>query len=481
MPDKKSHHRIWSYGSNTVISSIVFLALLVFVVLIAERHPWRVDLTESGSFSLSQQTRKILDSLQEPIVIKAFYASLGPERAQARDLLETYQYHNKNVRYEFIDPDRQPEVARQYDIRSYGTLVLEGYQKKQTVQRADEESLSNAIFKLSRSREKKIYFLTGHGEHSIKDADKNGYSSLDAALTKENYQIAGLNLMQQAQVPDDAALLIVAGPTKPLLPPEVESLKQYLGRNGKLLLLLDPYQDGGLKALLESHGVELKEDIVIDKLSRVFGGSFLMPVVMEYGFHKITDGFNVATFYPEARSVRIAKKAPDGVHLLLLASTSQEAWAETDRDMLNQGQASFDANQDVVGPVPIAALAEIEQSKAQSQGVDAKPTAEETTETELDATDRDKAKALLVVIGDSDFVDNTHFGLSGNGDFFLNVVNFLAEEETLITIEPREKKGQPLILTQTQARSLLWVSLVLVPLTILLIGFAVYRVRRSQR
>ena len=179
-----------------------------------------------ASFSLSQQTRKILDSLQEPIVIKAFYASLGPERAQARDLLETYQYHNKNVSYEFIDPDRQPEVARQYDIRSYGTLVLEGYQKKQTVQRADEESLSNAIFKLSRSREKKIYFLTGHGEHSIKDADKNGYSSLDAALTKENYQIAGLNLMQQAQVPDDAALLIVAGPTKPLLPPEVESLKQ---------------------------------------------------------------------------------------------------------------------------------------------------------------------------------------------------------------------------------------------------------------
>jgi ABC-type uncharacterized transport system involved in gliding motility auxiliary subunit len=481
MPDKKSHHRIWSYGSNTVISSIVFLALLVFVVLIAERHPWRVDLTESGSFSLSQQTRKILDSLQEPIVIKAFYASLGPERAQARDLLETYQYHNKNVSYEFIDPDRQPEVARQYDIRSYGTLVLEGYQKKQTVQRADEESLSNAIFKLSRSREKKTYFLTGHGEHSIKDADKNGYSSLDAALTKENYQIASLNLMQQAQVPDDAALLIVAGPTKPLLPPEVESLKQYLERNGKLLLLLDPYQDGGLKALLESYGVELKEDIVIDKLSRVFGGSFLMPVVMEYGFHKITDGFNVATFYPEARSVRIAKKAPDGVHLLLLASTSQEAWAETDRDMLNQGQASFDANQDVVGPVPIAALAEIEQSKAQSQGVDAKPTDEETSETELDATDRDKAKALLVVIGDSDFVDNTHFGLSGNGDFFLNVVNFLAEEETLITIEPREKKGQPLILTQTQARSLLWVSLVMVPLMILLIGFAVYRVRRSQR
>jgi ABC-type uncharacterized transport system involved in gliding motility auxiliary subunit len=477
MPDKKSHHRSWSYGSNTVISSIVFLALLVFLALIAERHPWRLDLTESGSFTLSQQTQKILDSLQEPIVIKAFYASLGPERAQAKDLLESYHYHSKNVIYEFIDPDRQPEVARQYEIRSYGTLVLEGYQKKQTVQRADEESLSNAIFKLGRSQEKKIYFLTGHGEHSIKDADKSGYSSLDAALTKENYQVADLNLLQQAQVPDDAALLIVAGPGKPLLPPEVDSLQKYLERNGKLLVLLDPYQDGGLKALLQSYGLELQDDIVIDKLSRVFGGSFLMPVVMEYGFHKITDGFNVATFYPEARSVRIAQQAPDGVHLLLLASTSQEAWAETDREMIKQGQAGFDADRDLAGPVPIAALAEIERSKAQAKG----SAAGAISETQLSAGDRDKGKALLVVIGDSDFADNTHFGLAGNGDFLLNVVNFLAEEETLITIEPREKKGQPLILTQYQERALFWISLVAVPFTILLIGFAVYRVRRSQR
>ena len=178
---------------------------------------------------------------------------------------------------------------------------------------------------------------------------------------------------------------------------------------------------GGLKALLQSYGVELKEDIVIDKLSRVFRSSFLMPVVMEYGFHKITDGFNVATFYPEARSVRIAKKAPDGVHLLLLASTSQEAWAETDRNMLNQGQASFDANQDVVGPSDCGTGGD-RTVQSTSQGVDTKPTADGTSETESDPTDRDKEKALLVVIGDSDFVDNTHFGLSGNGDFFLNVV-----------------------------------------------------------
>ena len=97
---------------------------------------------------------------------------------------------------EFLDPDRQPELARRYEIRSYGTLVLEGYQKKQPIQRADEESFSNALLKLTRRQEKKIYFLIGHGEHDLKDTSKNGYSNLDAALEKENYQIDELNLLQ---------------------------------------------------------------------------------------------------------------------------------------------------------------------------------------------------------------------------------------------------------------------------------------------
>ena len=103
-------------------------------------------------------------------------------------------------------------------------------------------------------------------------------------------------------MPDDAAQVIIAGPKKPLLATEIDSLKQYLQKGGKLLVMLDPYQDGGLNDFLQGYGVELHDDIVIDKLSRVFGGSFLMPVVTQYGPHKITDGFNIATFYPEARS-----------------------------------------------------------------------------------------------------------------------------------------------------------------------------------
>jgi ABC-type uncharacterized transport system involved in gliding motility auxiliary subunit len=454
MPGKNRVSRAWSYGFNAVISSVVLLGILVFVVLIAERHPWRWDLTESGQFTLSQQSRKILDSIKEPVTIKAFFATAEQERSGAKDLLESYHYHNQRVSFEFLDPDRQPELARRYEIRAYGTLVLEGYQKQQTIQRADEESISNALLKLKRQQEKKVYFLIGHGEHDIKDTSKNGYSSLDSALEKENYQVDALNLLQSPQVPEDTAAVIIAGPKKPLMANEINSLKQYLHKGGKLFVLLDPYQDGGLHGFLQGYGMQLHDDIVIDKLSRVFGGSFLMPVVTQYGFHKITEGFNIATFYPEARSIRPASNPPEGVHLEILASTSQEAWSEMDQEMLKKGQAGFDEKIDLPGPVPLTVLAEIEKSDLLNQNQDAKAGAEPTEQPQNAEAGSAKQKATLVVCGNSGFADNTHFGLSGNGDFFLNVANFLAEEETLISIEPREKKGQPLILTQNQGRLL---------------------------
>ncbi len=133
MPKQKRARRSLVYGSNTFVSILVFLAIPCFRRLIAERHPLRVDLTDSGEFSLSEQSRKVVTSLPEPVTIKAFFASASPERLKTKDLLETYRYHNKKIRYEFVDPDRQPEIARQYEIRDYGTLVLEGFGRKETV------------------------------------------------------------------------------------------------------------------------------------------------------------------------------------------------------------------------------------------------------------------------------------------------------------------------------------------------------------
>lgn len=479
---KNSQKRIWTYGSNTLITTLLFLGILGFIALIAERHPARLDLTESGKFTLSEQTRNILKSLDKPIHIKAFCATASSEQVRAQDLLDSYRYASKMMTFEFIDPDRQPEIARQYDIRTYGTLVLEGYERKQSTQTIDEEGLTNAILKLTRNEQKKIYFLVGHGEHSTQDANKDGYTNLKEALGRQNYAVAELNLLQKAKVPEDAAVVVLAGAQKSLMKQEIESLRSYVGRNGKLLVLVDPHREAGLRDFLKSYGVQLSDDVIIDKLSRVFGGSYLMPVVMNYGQHKITDGFGIATFYPEARSVQPTKEIPKGITVVPLASTSENAWAEKNLELLKQGQAGFDEKEDLPGPVTVAVISEIDvkEMKADASKGKSQPQKEQT-KPEEEKKEKNPKKAYLLVAGDSDFVSNSNFGLSGNGDFFMNIVNYLAEEETLITIEPREKAGKPFLLSQGQARLMFWMVLVFVPLMVLVSGFAVYRIRRGQR
>lgn len=465
---KYMRKRTVTYGSQALVSTLLFMGIVVFVALIAERHFLRWDLTKNRAHTLSEQSQKIIESITEPVHILGFFAT-NESRNEAEDLLETYRYYNSKISYEFIDPDRNPEMAKKYEIRTYGTLVIEGYGKKETIQNATEEGITNALLKLNRDEKKKIYFLIGHGEHSIEEFGKTGYSTVKSSLEKENYEVSTLNLMTKKSVPDDGAMVIISGPKTNLFPEEIERLDEFVKNGGKVVVMLDPYQDAGLKGWLARYGIALYDDVIIDKLSRVFGGSYLLPVVTQYGFHPITKDFTLATFYPEARSIREAKEVPEFITLTTLAQTSEGAWAETNREMLQQGQAIYDENEDILGPVPIVVLSQIDVAGLVER------------DQKIEATSEKQKKGYILAMGDSDFVDNTYFGLAGNGDFFLNAMHYLAEEETLITIEPRKQEGQPLLLTQYQMRLILFVSMILVPLLILIFSIGVYRVRRAQR
>ena len=483
MPAKNVSSRKWVYGSNAVISTVLFLGILVVVAFIIERHPWRIDLTESGSFSLSEQTLNVLKTIDKPVQVKIFLATGNPDQAKVkdktRDLLDTYKYYNSNISYEFIDPDAQPEVTRRYEVKTYGTLVLEGFDRKQAIQNSDEENITNALLKLSRKDRKKIYFLTGHGEHSPAKSEKDGYSNAQAALEKNYYATEEFDLLRQAEVPGDAAAVVIAGPKKPLQENELQSLRNYLDRGGKLMVFVDPLVDSGLSGFLKSYGIELSDDVIIDRMSRLFGASERVPVVAKYGTHRITDGFTLPTFYPDARSVVPAKEPPKGVKLETLASAGETAWAERNLDMLKKGQAAFDPNEDLAGPVPIVVLAEITpgEKPETNAGAEAKPAAANPEKTE----GKPPKQGVLIAAGNSNFASNAYFGLYGNGDLFQNMVNYMAEEENLITIGPHQAGGQPFLLTQGQARAMFLVVLILVPLAVLVSGLVVYRVRRSQR
>ncbi len=481
MEGKKSlfHSRTFRYGSNTLLKTIIFTAILVFIVLIVQNHPWRIDLTKSKDFTLTDQTQKILKSIKIPITIKAFYQEATRDKIKAQDLLDTYKYYCPNIKYEFIDPDRHPELAKQYDVKTYGTVVIEGAGKKQTITLLNEENLTNALMKLIQNKKKVIYFVTGHGEASINDFDKNGYSMVRRELEKENYEVKALDLLHTAKIPDDASVVIINGPKKSLMKAEIETLRKYLDNGGKLIVMLDPFYEGGLRKFLRDYGIGIRNDIVIDKLSRVFGGSYLMPVITKYTRHKITENFNIATFFPESRSLSKVEKTKPGVHVMLIALTSSGAWAETDiKTLKEKNTASFDPNQDQQGPVCLVMMSEVTLQKKTS-GKDSKN--EEAKGKNSKEDNNPKKKGQLVVFGDTDFANNTYFGLSGNGDFFLNVVNYLAQEENLISIKRPTKKGQPLILTSSQSKLVFLIPLVFVPLFVILCGLVVFRVRRKQK
>ncbi len=470
MPSKSKQSPRWAYGANSIVSTVVFLAILILIVLIAEHKILRLDVTQTGSFSLSAQTRNILKQIDKPVDVKLFYAGSGPgaqDKDKAKDLLDTYRYLNKNIKYEFVDPDAQPEITRSYDVKTYGTMILEGYGKKETVQGADEGDVTNALVKLTSTEQKKIYFLTGHGERSLSADARDSFSNAKTALEKSSYTTGEFNLLQQEDIPSDASLVIIAGPEKQIPPREQQVLKNYLARGGRVMLMIDPLVDSGMKDFLKGYGIEITDDVVVDRLSRLFGASERVPVVMDYGAHKITENFSQPTFYPDARSVVPLETPPPGIDVQVLASTSPNSWAERNLEMLKQGKIEFDKDKDLQGPVPLVVLATIKGQNGPDPG-------------EKDAGPKEEKNGVLVVAGNSMFASNSYFSQYGNGDFFLNTISFLADNSGLISVG-RPEMGKPLLLTRDQANTIFWIVLVLMPFTVLFAGVVVYRVRRSQR
>ena len=177
-----------------------------------------------------------------------------------RPRLDEYAYHSKQVSVEYVDPDTRPVVAKQYEIQQYGTIVVEYMGRKERITSDSEQDITNALIKSLSDKARKVYFLEGHGEKEPNDNERGGYSALSGMLRRDNYTIERLVLAQQKDVPADATVVIMAGPTTDVLPAELDALKRYLAKAGKLMVMVDP-PIGGQRAAATLPNVEglLKE------------------------------------------------------------------------------------------------------------------------------------------------------------------------------------------------------------------------------
>jgi ABC-type uncharacterized transport system involved in gliding motility auxiliary subunit len=224
-------------SSNMMAAIILVLVLAVVITLISNRHYLRWDLTSTGEHSLSEKTIQVLKTIKQPVKIKAFVQESPEGTDPVKILLSEYAYANSDITYEMIDPERNPGMTTRYKITSLNTVVLEGYNRSQTVKIPDEENLTNGLIRLTKSKAEKVYWVTGHGERSFEGGDPGSLSALKESLANQNCQFQDLNLMEK-DIPDDAALVVVAAPEKRFFPEEVESLRKYLNKGGSLLIFL---------------------------------------------------------------------------------------------------------------------------------------------------------------------------------------------------------------------------------------------------
>ncbi len=438
------------HGANAVAITLAFGGILVILNVLAVRHNGKWDLTADQRFTLSEQTRKVLRGLSAEVNVTAFFSEASEERAAMKRLLDDLAEETTHLRVRFVDPDRDPALAGKHGIREYGTTVFESGAQTYRTTDVTEEAATNALVRVTREGRKTVYFLAGHGEHGLADTQRGGYSAAAQALEAQGYQAKELLLLRDARVPEECDVLVVPGPTKPLLEDELAAVAAYLDQGGRAVVLVDPGTATGLEGLLAAWGVAVQDNVIVDTMSRLFGGSYTTPILTDYPPHEITKDFRLATFLPLARGLAQGT-VPEGATFQVLARTTPQSWGETD---FKSDKASFDPAQDHPGPLAAIALVE-------------KPGADGAAGTQL------------VVVGDSDFADNTYFGFSGNGDLFQNLIGYLAREADLIAIRPKDARPSPLMLTRAQGATLFYGSVVVGPLLLALAGLAIWWRRRN--
>src|SRR5262245_5046428 len=464
--------RAGKYGSSALLGTALVLVTLGFLSFLSTRYHWRFDWSEAQVHTLSDQSQKLLAGLDGDVEVVAFYPPLDSEPVHT--LLDRYAYASPRFKVQYVDPNAHPELLTKYGITSekLGSGVVHIGLGGESVDVAEvtEESITNAMVKLSRTGEKKVYFLEGHNEHAIEGeagTGKTGYSRAAEALRNENYRVEKLLLAAKGEVPADADVVVIPGATRPLLAEERHALRGYLERGGAVFPLLDPRAQTDLVDEVRSWGVQVGDDIVVDRELALFGRA-TTPFAGRYDpSHEITKGLRDTTIFNAARSIR---SAGDGQsNLTELVFTGDNSWAETDlARFFDEGAAEL-SDSDLRGPVSLAVAGTLHlapdgaATPAAAEGGAAAPAAHE---------------ARSAVLGGSDFASNELIEAYRNRDLFVNTVNWLMGDVEAISIRPVHARASRFELSAEQFLTIRSLSLFVLPQAIAIAGVLVWWSRR---
>ena len=480
-------------GTNAFVATLSVLIILGLINFLGIRYHLRLDLTYSQLFTLSPQSRELVSNLPETMKVWLFSKE---QNIQDRELLDNYHRQSNKFKFEYVDPQLKPGIAEKFGVKDYGEVYLEFQNKRQVVQiiseneRLSEVKLTARLQQITSSKTAKIYFLQGHGEHPL-SASKGAISQAIQGLIDKNFITSGLNLAEQPQVPDDAAVIVVAGPQKELLTGEITALQNYLNRGGNLLLMIDPNTNPKIDTILKDWGVRLDDRLAIDTSGANLQLGPAAILVTEYGQHPITKDFgkNISV-YPLTRPLEI--DSVSGIESMALLKTKPYpgSWAESDQ---KSEKLEFNEGKDLKGPLTLGVALTRKLSNQTSPTPTPIPTNSPTpiptnsptpiptnSPTPIPTNSPATAKeSRLVVFGNSNFAVDGLFGQQLNGDVFLNSVSWLSQQDQqLLSIRPKEPKNRRIIISTFQANLLTISALFLLPLIGLVTGFIIWWKRR---
>ncbi|MCA1899808.1 MAG: GldG family protein [Chloroflexi bacterium] len=405
------------YGSNSLILTAAFVGILFVVNMLAFQNPdflgapW--DLTEDKSNTLAPETLQALATLPAKVNATAFYSmSLNP--ASAEELLLKFKNNSGGkFDYKFVDPDLDPVAAREAGITGDGKILLQMGEGKEIASYASETELTRALIRLISPEPRVVYFLEGHGEAGLDASAEVNFSTAKDTLESKNYTVNSLNLLAENKIPEDALAVIIAGPMKPLAASEVDLLKKYVDSGGSLVVMEDPVMmtdfgdsfDPLAEYLTQDWGITLNNDVIIDLVNTQ---NPFQAVSSQVGYHPITQNLtrNYIVILPQARSISVAGEVENVTQTPILL-TSEQSWGETN---LEAGvQPEFNPEEDRAGPLNLAVVGENSVSGGR-----------------------------VVVFGNSLFASSGNFDAYGNGNIFINSVDWAAEQEDLFQLTPRE-------------------------------------------
>lgn len=454
------------YGSNSVIMSLAFVSILgilnAFFVpnskIYLNPQPW--DFTEDRSNTLAPETLQALATLPQNVSATAFY-SINLNRSSAEELLSKFKANSQGkFDYTFIDPDQNPVAAREAGITGDGKILLQMGESKEIASFASETEVTRTLIRLISPNERVVYFLEGHGEAGIEGGsqDQIAFSVAAETLRSKNYTVKALNLLSSNRIPEDALTVIVAGPQKPLTDGEVSLLGQYLDSGGSLVVMENPtfvteFGDTAdpLAAYLEEDwGITLNNDIIFDLSSQ----QPLNAISFYANQHPITQNLsqNYSVIMPQARSITAAQPAPEGLVLTPLITTSENSWGETRLSSDPDEQVRYDEGLDFIGPLNMAVAGE-----------------------------NPNTKGRVVIFGNSIFASDEFFDVYGNGNMFVNSLDWAAEQEDLINITPREQITRTMKPIQNwQFITIILLSIFVLPGAIVFMGISSWLARRKR-